>query len=504
MTREPDEQEAFGLGQLIQRQAESLPVASTSSSHDAADGARDWQKNGEDRLRALLRGQGLTTTSAERAESAYPTLVGASPVQRAPAHRRPVSTTRPVSSRPPGSDLALDSIQGSLGDSLDASYWDSVAKSDGELENVFGSRRKRQLRWAAAALAVAGLCGAVFFATIRSSLSDDLQFQVAEGPWRASGHVEAPEAPEVLEFTDGSRLTLAASSSLRVRATDADGAEVVIEHGALESEVIHAKKTQWSVFAGPYEVRVVGTRFSTEWDPATQKIAVVLHEGTVQVLGAGIDGNVELRPGQRFDAGGASHWTVRPKNSAAPTQDKGDGIELAHLESETPADDSDAQTATPRDGAQQSATWGKLVAQGDFAGVLEAAKKRGLETCLQSCSGSELRSLADAARYSGDVELARRALTRLRDVAPGERTRAGYLLGSLAEARGQAANALKWYGQYLSESPGGSLASEARAGRMRSLVALGQTNAAETAASEYLQLHPGGVGAKTAASILKK
>ncbi len=495
MTRELDEQEAFGLGQLIRRQAESLPVASTSSSHDASAGAQDWQKHGEDRLRALLRGQGLTTTSAERADSAYPTRVGAPPVQRAPAHSRPVSTTRPLSSRPPGSKQ-------SLGDSLDASLWDGVWAG----ENVFGSRRKRQLRWAAAALAVAGLCGAVFFATLRSSLSNDLQFQVAEGPWRATGHVEAPEAPEVLEFTDGSRLTLAASSSLRVRATDADGAEVVIEHGALESEVIHAKKTQWSIFAGPYEVRVVGTRFSTEWDPATQKIAVILHEGTVQVLGAGIDGNVELRPGQRFDAGGASHWTVRPQASNTPAPEKTDGIELAHLETETPADagDSEAQTPSPRDVAHPSATWGKLVAQGDFAGVLEAAKKRGIETCLQSCSSSDLRSLADAARYSGDVELARRALLRLRDVAPGERTRAGYLLGSLAEARGQAANALKWYGQYLTESPGGSLASEARAGRMRSLLALGQKNAAETAAREYLQLHPGGVGAKTAASILKK
>src|SRR5690606_23655036 len=157
----------------------------------------------------------MTTTSSQRAASlenaelsSAPVRLGTSPVQRAPAHSRPVSTTRPVSSR---SDR----------ETLNGGHW------GGEMEDVFGSRRKRQIRWTAAALAVAGISAAVFFATIRSSLEDDLQFQVAEGPWRASGHVEAPEAPEVLEFTDGSRLTLAPSSSLRVRATDADGAEVV-------------------------------------------------------------------------------------------------------------------------------------------------------------------------------------------------------------------------------------------------------------------------------------
>src|SRR5690606_19211208 len=133
------------------------------------------------------------------------------PVQRAPAHSRPVSTTRPLSARPLSARTNSEAFGGGL--------W------DGEVENVFGSRRKRQLRWATVALAVAGLSAAAFFATIRSSLEDDLQFQVAEGPWRASGHVEAPGAPEVLEFTDGSRLTLAASGSVRVRATDADGAE---------------------------------------------------------------------------------------------------------------------------------------------------------------------------------------------------------------------------------------------------------------------------------------
>jgi len=48
----------------------------------------------------------------------------------------------------------------------------------------------------------------------------------------------------------------------------------------------------------------------------------------------------------------------------------------------------------------------------------------------------------------------------------------------------------------------GGLAAEARAGRMRALLALGQTDAAKAAARDYLRLHPAGVGAATARQIL--
>jgi hypothetical protein len=72
------------------------------------------------------------------------------------------------------------------------------------------------------------------------------------------------------------------------------------------------------------------------------------------------------------------------------------------------------------------------------------------------------------------------------------------------EAQGRPNAALEWYGRYLEEAPGGGLVAEARAGRMRALLALGQTDAAKAAARDYLRLHPAGVGANTARQILHR
>ena len=39
-------------------------------------------------------------------------------------------------------------------------------------------------------------------------------------------------------------------------------AELEIERGRLEAHVVHAASTVWLVHAGPYRVRVTGTRFT--------------------------------------------------------------------------------------------------------------------------------------------------------------------------------------------------------------------------------------------------
>jgi hypothetical protein len=141
--------------------------------------------------------------------------------------------------------------------------------------------------------------------------------------------------------------------------------------------------------------------------------------------------------------------------------------------------------------------------RGDFRAVVADAQSSGIDACLSSCSVRDLRALGDAARYSGELALAERVLLTLRQRSPGEATRAAYLLGSLQEARGDQAGALGWYSQYVARAPGGAFASEARAGRLRMLLATSGREAARSAAEEYLRLHPGGVGAATARRILE-
>jgi ferric-dicitrate binding protein FerR (iron transport regulator) len=125
------------------------------------------------------------------------------------------------------------------------------------------------------------------------------------------GRVRSPQSEaRTLEFSDGSVLKLAQGGSVRVREVDEHGAEVVIENGRLHSSVQHLEDAAWSVFAGPYEIQVIGTKFSTEWDPSTQKLVVSLAEGSVRVVGSDIEDHVALKPGQRFDAAARQAWKV--------------------------------------------------------------------------------------------------------------------------------------------------------------------------------------------------
>jgi len=392
-----------------------------------------------------------------------------------------------------------------------------------------------------AALVVGGVGLGAGLVTLRDAADGPaLTFQVqADSPHqgdgssaRHAGRVIAPaDRAEEVRFSDGSRFTLTAGSMLRVRETDAHGAMVIVEEGQVESSVQHRGKARWSVFAGPYEVRVVGTRFRTAWDPGRQRLSVVLHEGTVQVLGKGIEEVVELKPGQRFESGGTEGtWFVTatagaagtsaaaapsgalppettpsrgasdqaaPASDAALTQGRVGGAQLGTAEGSATAGGATAQRS-----AGLGPSWSTLVASGKFEEVLDEASVRGEASCLSSCSVADLRALADAARYTGRFSLAERTLSRLRTTAPSEGPRAGFLLGSMNEAQGRPAAALEWYGRYLLEAPSGGLAAEARAGRMRALLALGQTEAAKAAARDYLRLHPAGVGAEAARQIL--
>lgn len=363
--------------------------------------------------------------------------------------------------------------------------------------------------WLAAAMVVMALATAVLIWTRPSEPA--LSFQVAgqSRTARTSGRVAAPGEERLVRFSDGSRLRLTEGGSLRVRRTDSQGAEIVMEHGTLESSVHHDTETNWSVFAGPYEIVVIGTRFVTRWDPDQQSLVVTLEEGAVSILGSGIDGSVTVEAGQRFEALGRDAWKISSPVDPSPEPSKTKDSSPAAA---APPKQPTSQDATPSEqpaapkGADQATapapSWSSLLALGHFGQVLEQAREKGLNECLKSCSATDVSALADAARYSGNIDVARRALQELRDRHPNHASRAAYLLGSLSEARGQAASALRWYSTYLQEAPGGQFVSEARAGRMRTLRSLGRDEDAKAAAKKYLRLHPHGVGQRIARQIL--
>lgn len=399
--------------------------------------------------------------------------------------------------------------------------------------------RRHAWAWAAPALALCAALGVVAvtawpFGGEGSALSFAVRSSGASATPSAGMRVEATTSPSTIEFSDGSSFTLHPGAKALVARVDAQGAALILERGRMEAKVTPAPRASWSVDAGPYRVQVTGTAFTTLWEPQSERFSVLLDEGSVRLVGGSIQGSVELRAGQRFDTqndgawsvtalGGARSTAAQPRakqerreelnrdgnDELAPAEPDTRSVEDLSLESApalTPSARREARHGTPpartmsrpRD---ERVTWTTLVSQGKFEQVVSESHERGHEQCLSTCSTDELGALADAARYTGRIALAREALLRLRTRAPERAARAGFFLGSLSEAQGESAPALDWYTRCLQEAPAGPLAAEARAGRMRTLLALGRRQEARSQAEEYLRLHPRGVAAERARQL---
>jgi hypothetical protein len=338
-----------------------------------------------------------------------------------------------------------------------------------------------------------------------------LDYQVRGAP--SSGpYVSASDAtPALVEFSDGSRVQAEPGARFRVEERKSNGARVLLEHGRARVSIVHRAGADWSFAAGPFDVKVTGTRFELAWDPARESIDLTLGEGSVEVRGPLADAPIAVRAGQKFhadmtsrsmtvvDGEAKSAASVPPPSAPAPVLPDQAPVEPAAAEKPLPQGSAPAPASVaPRQ------SWTKLVAGGEFETVIRLARDRGTSGCIRACGASDLRALADAARYSGRTDLALEALLGLRDRfrGSGEERSAAFLLGRVEESRGAMARAQTWYETYLRERPGGDLAAEALAGRMRSVSATSGRKAATPLAREYLSRYPNGVHAEAARAIL--
>ena len=104
-------------------------------------------------------------------------------------------------------------------------------------------------------------------------------------------------------------VTLASEARARIIALEHTGARLVLEQGTLSAHVVHRGDTQWTVVAGPFEVRVTGTRFDVVWSPALEVFELRLKQGAVTVMGPSL-GN-----GRNLQEGEALHIDVREQSS---------------------------------------------------------------------------------------------------------------------------------------------------------------------------------------------
>jgi FecR protein len=313
-----------------------------------------------------------------------------------------------------------------------------------------------------------------------------------------------------IEFSDGSQVSVAAEARASVRAIDARGAHIRLEHGRLSAHFMQLPNASWSIAAGPYQVQVTGTAFDVSWTPEARALELWLRHGSVLVKGPNAGQGIAVAAGQHLLASAASGQivldAVAPIVPAAIATSAPSPAALAPAPSPpaerptiSPRESSRAPRLAPssRPAPERSLPWPQALARGDFQRILDEAASRGLDEVLSGASSGELAALADAARYRRRNDLAQRTLLAQRQRFP--QTQAGrdasFFLGTLDEAhagREARTSALQWYGRYLEENPEGSYAGQALGRRLVLLDSLHDRTAAREAAALYLAKFPTG------------
>jgi hypothetical protein len=348
---------------------------------------------------------------------------------------------------------------------------------------------------AAVALAASVALGIFGWHGYRSSAS--ITFDT--GSERTTGRVGAllsavQSEPLPIHFSDGTIVSMSASTQARITETSSQGATIVLENGSLSLAVVHRQASSWHVAAGPFTVLVTGTKFDVRWSSAEGALALELHEGAVTVLGPTLGGG-----GRRVLPGESLRVAIAAAAGAAPPAVTTDDPAA------TPPTLDDAPKVAPSDSPSKRGDplWKQLAENGRYQEALAAAESEGFEGVLGRASAADLRLLGDAARLAGSPKRAEQALQMARTRAAGthEAAMAAFSLGRLAAGTNSRA-AARWFQTYLREEPSGRLAREASGRLMEAQRASGDVAAARETASSYLAKYPAGPHAGLARTIL--
>ncbi len=313
----------------------------------------------------------------------------------------------------------------------------------------------------------------------------------------AEGQVALP-----VRFSDGSRITLSPRARARLVELDGDGAHLLLEGGHAQVAVVPRAHTRFRISAGPFLVRVTGTRFGVAWDAERDRFELDLQKGSVEVAGCVIGQGYAMRSGQRvtasckrkqFDVGEAGTG-AGTRTGAVTGTGTGTGIGTG-------------PGAGTGAGAAPGAGPESAVEVRDVRRVRRAVRPAPVVSFEDACAradAEELTELADSARRSGDFEREGHALRMLRRRFAGtERgALAAFALGRLEfDVYGEHRKAASWFATYVREQPAGALVREARGRLVEAKAVLGETVAAQRLAVAYLRDYPQGPHAELARSL---
>ncbi len=352
----------------------------------------------------------------------------------------------------------------------------------------------------------------------------------SEGSWvKASADGVVP-----IRFDNGSRFELDARTAVRVVASNMENVKVDLSKGLLHADIKRNGKTNWIISAGPYQVTVLGTAFSVDWDSDSSVLGVSVNRGKVLVRGGHLsEHGIRVQAGKRLVADGEKGSVAM--ESISGDSDKADDEELASAADtgspqdrpgmtdegvvEPEADRSippsaregshvaarkSASTVTP---AGESPSWKDLSDAREFAAAVAAARRQGLDELLTNLDANDLWALANAARYARDATVSARALMAVRERFAGSQRAftAAFMLGRLKlDLEGNPTAATAWFETYLTEKPSGPLAEEALGRLIDACDKAGRKTEAARNAEIYLSRYDGGLFTKLARSILRK
>jgi len=348
----------------------------------------------------------------------------------------------------------------------------------------------------------------------------------AEG--RIGAALTASESPVPLRFSDGSEVELRADphsgATMRVLDLWRDGARVTLESGRAKVHVVHRPNTRWFFSAGPYDVRVIGTRFVLAWNPDAQSFALTLVEGRVEVSGGSLPAPTVVLEGQVLQVDPrasslrlADESAPVPPESAGPPSDSTGPAPLAEepnsgasVPEQMAGDGNPDRDGRPSDRRralrEERSTWLELATAGKYGEALAAAEDEGFGKICDRAALSELVTLAQAARFARNRARSLQALqaARTRFAGDPQAEVATFLLGRLAlEGRDYLA-AERHFRDYLARNPRGPLAVEVHGRLLETLEDGGHHERAQSEATRYLEQFPHGSYATMAKKILAR
>jgi len=350
--------------------------------------------------------------------------------------------------------------------------------------------RRRVLAWGAKGMTFAAAAAAAL--VLYGPFGSKIQFTV--GPEEDLGIENSFIGSELtaatpLHFSDGTAIDLLPGTRARVASLGRRGANLNLETGHLHADVVHKRMADWSIGAGPYTVRVIGTEFDVFWNPDSEELEVDVRRGLVKVTGPALTDDQSVAARQRLTV------AARERNATLSPFDPDARVEAPA----EPAPAEPAEHAEPNASAHESSElaspWVALAKRGEYQKALDAVQRTGFDAVMQSSSASELLRLSDVARMGGQPARAAEILhvTRRRFPRTDAASVAAYTLGVTAfDQAGSYAEAAKWFGVYLRERPSGPLAAEAMGRLMEAYDRLGRRDKAEATARKYLSLYPNG------------